>query len=96
MLPVDEMQTSLQELQQVIDKLKLNRASGPDEIPGEIWKCLSKDEDALKILLAQMNLCWNQAQIPKIWRKSSVVSIFKKGDMSLASNYRPISSLCIA
>ena len=78
MLPVDEMQISLQELQQVIDKLKLNRASEPDEIPGEIWKCLSKDEDALNILLAHMNLYYNQAQMVKIWRKSSVVDILRR------------------
>ena len=65
-LPVCETQSTLQKIQRVIDKFKLNRASGPDAVPGEIWRYLSKDEKALNILLIQMNLDWKQKKIPGI------------------------------
>jgi hypothetical protein len=33
----------------------------------------------------------NQGTIPPEWKEANVVPIFKKGDKSRASNYRPVS-----
>ena len=34
--------------------------------------------------------------VPKDWRHANVATIFKKGEMYLASNFRPVSLTCIA
>ncbi|KAG0733200.1 hypothetical protein G6F23_013578 [Rhizopus arrhizus] len=36
-------------------------------------------------------LCWQWSYVPSLWRHAQVYPIFKKGDSSLPSNYRPIS-----
>ncbi|KAG1484771.1 hypothetical protein G6F53_013469 [Rhizopus delemar] len=37
------------------------------------------------------SLCWQWSYVPSLWRHAQVYPIFKKGDSSLPSNYRPIS-----
>ena len=41
------------------------------------------------------NTCWQNKETPKVWRHAHVSTIFKKGDTSLPSNYRPISLLAV-
>ena len=41
------------------------------------------------------NACWNDKNIPDQWRIATVVLLYKKGDESLPSDYRPISLLPI-
>ena len=38
----------------------------------------------------------NQGQIPDDWRTAHITPIYKKGDKSKASNYRPVSLTSIA
>ena len=54
---------------------------------------IATNDDALQHLSDICNICWDQSQIPKSWHKSSVVTLFKKGDPTLLENYRPISLL---
>jgi hypothetical protein len=35
------------------------------------------------------------SKVPSDWRQANVISVFKKGEKYLASNYRPISLTCI-
>ena len=35
------------------------------------------------------------SNIPKIWKKSIITTIFKKGEPSNSNNYRPISITCV-
>ena len=55
-LPVCDF--SIDELRKALQKLKNNKASGPDGIPGECWRCILLNDDAMKILLHRMNACW--------------------------------------
>lgn len=74
-----------------INRLKRSKAQGFDEIPGLVIK------DIGKLLLKP--LCWlfnsisEHCQIPKAWKTSRVLPVFKKGDSKLVSNYRPISNI---
>ena len=78
------------ELKQVLRKIKLKKAPGPDKIHGEMLKRLGaagKD-----VLLKLINSTWKKGQIPKAWKAAHVIPIPKKGkDHKLASSFRPIS-----
>ena len=37
------------------------------------------------------NQCYNTSQIPNSWHRANVTSVFKKGNVELCKNYRPIS-----
>ena len=74
--------------------ININKACGPDEIPGIVLKmCSSSVALPLSIIY---KLIYNSGSLPSLWKLSNVVPIFKKGDSKQVSNYRPISLLCIA
>ena len=83
------------ELRLVLVHLRSGKASGADGIPPDFWKALLGDATALESLIHLCNACLTQKAIPQHWRHASVITIFKKGDTSLPSNYRPISLLAV-
>lgn len=82
---------TLQELKYVIRFVK-NKQFGPDKIPAIIWKdCIFH-----QLLLDLCNYTFVHLTPPSIWRKSQIIPVPKKGDLSLPTNYRGISLLPIA
>ena len=81
------------ELDNVLQKLKCGKASGADGIPPDFWKILRRDEVAADELLKLCNHCLTERSIPEFWKIAKVILLFKKGDSTLPSNYRPISLL---
>ena len=73
------------ELNTVIKQLK-NKAFGPDNIPPIIWK----DPLFHSLLLKLCNFSFNNKSCPYIWRQSQIIPVPKKGDLSLATNFRRI------
>ena len=80
------------ELITVIKQLKNNKAFGPDNIPPIIWK----DKLFHSLLLKICNISFINKSCPSIWRQSQIIPVPKKGNLSLATNYRGISLLPIA
>lgn len=78
----------------LINKLKISSAPGPDNIPAKFLKS-TKDVSSriLQIVFAQSLL---EGEIPHDWRTAKVTPVFKKGNRSYPSNYRPISLTCVA
>ena len=66
-----------------------NSSPGPDNISMFILKNCANE--ILKPLLHVMQISFNSSCLPSDWLIASVIPIFKKGDKTLASNYRPIS-----
>jgi len=71
--------------------LKIGKVSGPDGIDNRV---LRESVHQLSAVLCDLyNSCLQSQTMPKAWKLAIVSAVFKKGDPSLPSNYRPISLL---
>jgi hypothetical protein len=80
--------------QEVIDMLctlNANKAVGPDIISNMML--VSVKEEILKPLCSLFNKSLREKVFPSDWKIAHVIPLFKNGDKSLPSNYRPISLL---
>ena len=81
--------------EEIVDIIKIinpNKASGPDIISHKMLKiCPEKIAAPLQIIFNKSLL---QCKYPTSWKIAHAIAIFKKGDKSLPSNYRPISLIC--
>ena len=73
----------------VLGILKSNKASGPDGISRRMLK--NSCRTVAVPLCKRFNLSIQLHAYPDLWKITHVISIFKKGDRSLPSYYRPIS-----
>ena len=79
----------VREVKEALKKMKLKKATGPDEVPIEVWKCLG--ERGVIWLTTLFNKIWTCNKMPLAWRKSIIVSLYKnKGDIQDCTNYRAI------
>ena len=62
-------------------------------IPSSMLKLLSNE--LCRPLYIIFNSSLLSGNIPKIWKKSIITPIFKKGEPSNSNNYRPISITCV-
>ena len=78
----------------LLQGLKPHKATGPDEISSRFLKEMASPITPALTLIFQASL--EQGQIPDEWKTANVAPIFKKGDKSKPSNYRPVSltSIC--
>ena len=79
------------EIQDAINKLKANKAPGPDGAITELFKHL--DADNIKTLTSCLNILWQTKQVPDDFTNAFIASLYKKGDHENPENYRPISLL---
>ena len=66
----------------------MNKASGSDGIPVELFQNLNND--AAKVLHSICQQIWKTQQWPQDWKRSVFISIPKKGNVKEHSNYRTI------
>ena len=69
--------------------LKPHKAKGPDEISSRFLKEMASPITPALTLIYQASL--EKGQISDEWKTANVAPIFKKGDKSKPSNYRPVS-----
>ena len=63
----------------------MNKASGGDEIPAELFQILQ--DDTVKVLYSICQQIWKAQQWPQDWKRSVFISIPKKGNTKEYSNY---------
>ena len=63
----------------------MNRASGGDEIPVELFQIL--EDDAVKVLHSICQQIWKTQQWLQDWKRSVFIPIPKKGNAKECSNY---------
>ena len=94
-LPVRKDRFTVEEVTATLKKMRSGKASGPDDIPVEYYKVLTKCPAALDMLTDFLNLCWESKGVPAKWHEAFVPAIYKKGAIDQCENYRPISLLNI-
>ena len=77
----------------VLLSLDITKASGPDKINPRLLK--EGARELAPSLVRLFNISVTSCQIPAIWKLAHVIPIFKKGDRSRVSNYRPVSLLSV-
>ena len=90
-LAIEQGPFTLEELEKVLAKTKLNKSAGIEEIPPEVWKSGYFNDQ----LLAFCNDVFSQKPI-EYWTKGCILPFPKKGDLSVTDNYRGITLTCIA
>ena len=80
-----------------IDKLLVglnpHKAAGPDKFKPIVLQTLHKELAPILQLIFQRSL--DTGKLPDIWKEANVSPIFKKGEKSDPSNYRPFSLTCV-
>ena len=69
--------------------ITINKASGGDGIPVELFKILK--DDAMKVLHSICQQIWKTQQWPQDWKRSVFIPVPKKGNDKECSNYRTIA-----
>lgn len=85
---------TMAELDEALNALNLQAATGPDGISGRLIKTLFNETDTKEVLLLLMNKCFVDGILPADWQESHITILFKgKGDVKDPSNYRGINVL---
>ena len=88
-----EIKIDLNGVIKLLSNLKPDKAAGPDSIKPVVLKQLKTEIAPVICLLFEKSL--QTGQLPSDWKKAQVCPLFKKGDKTEPSNYRPISLTCI-
>ena len=67
----------------------MNKTSGGDGIPAELFQILK--DDSVKVLHSIYQQIWKTQQWPQDWKRSVFIPILKKGNAKECSNYRTIA-----
>ena len=79
------------EVEEILKTLKTDKASSPDGLSNRILKELSHKLSSP--LCSLFNKSLSLGKFPSPYKDANVTPVHKKGDLSLVSNYRPISLL---
>ena len=73
------------EVKWAIESIIMNKASGDDGIPAELFQILK--DDAVKMLHSICQQIWKTQQWPQDWKRSVFIPIANKGNAKKHSNY---------
>ena len=77
------------EVKWALESITINKASGGDGIPVELFQTL--EYDAVKVLPSICQKIWKTQQWPQDWKRSVFIPIPKKGNAKECSNYCTIA-----
>ena len=72
------------EVKWALESITMNKASGGDGTPAELFQILK--EDVVKVLHSICQQIWNTQQWPQDWKRSVFIPIPKKGNPKECSN----------
>ena len=74
------------EVKWTLGSITMNKASGGDGIPVELFEILK--DDSVKVLHSICQQIWKTQQWPQDWKRSVFIPVPKKGNTKECSNYR--------
>ena len=77
------------EVKWALRSITMNKASGGDGIPVELFQILK--DDAVKVLHSICQQIWKTQQWPQDWKRSVFIPIPKNGNTKECSNYHTIA-----
>uniref|UniRef100_A0A8B9WT04 RNA-directed DNA polymerase n=1 Tax=Bos mutus grunniens TaxID=30521 RepID=A0A8B9WT04_BOSMU len=77
------------EVKWALGSITMNRASGGDGIPVELFQILK--DDTVKVLHSICQQIWKTQQWPQDWKRSVFIPIPKKGNAKECSNYHTVA-----
>ena len=77
------------EVKWALGSITINKASGGDGIPVELFQILK--DDAVKVLHSICQQIWKTQQWPQDWKRPVFIPIPKKGNPKECSNYHTIA-----
>ena len=77
------------EVKWALGNITMNKATGGDAIPVELFQILK--DDAVKVLHSIGQQIWKTQQWPQDWKRSVLIPIPKKDNAKECSNYRTIA-----
>ena len=77
------------EVKWALGSITMNKASGGDEIPVELFQILN--DDAVKVLHSLCQQIWKTQQWPQDWKRSVFIPIPKKGHAKECSDHCTIA-----
>ena len=77
------------EVKWALGSITMNKASGGDGIPVELFQILK--DDAVKVPHSVCQQIWKTQQWPQDWKRSVFIPIPKKGNAKECSNYRRVA-----
>ena len=91
---IGDINVTEQGVSKLLKDLKVHKASGPDKIPNRVLRELA--DEIAPVLTAVYNQSFTSDTTPKDWKNALITPVYKKGNVHLASNYRPVSLTYVA
>ena len=77
------------EVKWALESITMNKASGGDGIPVELFQMLK--DDAVQVLHSICQQIWKTQQWPQDWKRSVFITVPKKSNAKECSNYRTVA-----
>ena len=92
--PIPPIRITTQGVEKLLNNINTSKATGPDKISNIMLKtCASQLAPALRTIF-QRSI--DTGKLPADWLNANVSPVFKKGDVHLPENYRPVSLTCVS
>jgi hypothetical protein len=76
-------------VEKAIKEMRNNKATGDDDVPGDVLKLLG--EDGLKIMMKLINTIYETGEWPKDFTEATMIALKKKPQATKCSDHRTIS-----
>lgn len=87
---IKETPPDANEIKDVLKTFKNGKSAGTDKVKTEGLK-YNNSTLLINAILTLLTLIWTTLSIPSVWLHANITCLYKKGAMSVASNYRGIS-----